>query len=159
MKVKILVLFGVLTASAQSPTTIYIIRHAEKASISHNPDLNEDGKLRAQRWAKHFADVDFDVFYSSDYNRTYQTCAAIAGERQSEIILRKPEHTDLKQLLREHAGKTVLLVGHSNTIPKQLNALLEEQKYDDIEEDDYGNLYIVRAEGDLISDQILRPEL
>ena len=159
MKMKILILFSALTASAQNTTTIYLIRHCEKAAPNNNPDLSEEGRLRAQRWAKYFEEVKFDVYYSSDYNRTYQTCEAISADRKSEIILRKPEHTDLKQLLREHAGKTILLVGHSNTIPKQLNALLGARKYDDIDEEEYGNLYIIKADGDLIADEILHPEL
>ena len=40
-------------------------------------------------------------------------------------------------------GKTVLVVGHSNTTPMFTNGLLGEKKYDLIADDNNANLYIV----------------
>ena len=40
-------------------------------------------------------------------------------------------------------GKTVLVVGHSNTTPQFANDILGEEKYPEINDDNNGNLYIV----------------
>jgi broad specificity phosphatase PhoE len=40
-------------------------------------------------------------------------------------------------------GKTVLVVGHSNTTPAFVNAVLGEKKYDNIDDNNNANLYIV----------------
>ena len=40
-------------------------------------------------------------------------------------------------------GKTVLIVGHSNTTPKFANSLLGESKYDDMADDNNASLYKV----------------
>ena len=40
-------------------------------------------------------------------------------------------------------GKTVLVVGHSNTTPQFVNAILGSGRYSDIQDDNNANLYIV----------------
>ena len=40
-------------------------------------------------------------------------------------------------------GKTVLVVGHSNTTPQFVNAILGTKQYTDIQDDNNVNLYIV----------------
>ena len=41
------------------------------------------------------------------------------------------------------AGKTVLVVGHSNTTPAFVNKIIGEKKYKDIDENDNASLFIV----------------
>ena len=45
--------------------------------------------------------------------------------------------------MKKTKGKTVLIVGHSNTTPKFTNGLLGEEKYEDIADDNNANLYVV----------------
>ena len=40
-------------------------------------------------------------------------------------------------------GKTVLVVGHSNTTPQFVNAILGVDRYSDIQDNNNANLYIV----------------
>jgi broad specificity phosphatase PhoE len=40
-------------------------------------------------------------------------------------------------------GKTVLIVGHSNTTPALVNLALGEDKYEQLDESAYGNIFIV----------------
>ena len=46
-------------------------------------------------------------------------------------------------------GKTVLVVGHSNTTPEFVNALIKNDFYDQIEDNNNGNLYYVQKCGSL----------
>ena len=50
--------------------------------------------------------------------------------------------------LQETKGKTVLVVGHSNTTPAFVNKILAVEKYKDIDDNNNANLYIVTISGD-----------
>ncbi|MBU1011914.1 MAG: histidine phosphatase family protein [Bacteroidetes bacterium] len=137
----------IITSSfSQKVSTYYLIRHAEKQVVDNpNPELTEEGILRAENWAIIFKDIKFDAVYSTDYLRTIATSQPTAQSQNLEITLYHPTKIDIKQFLKETEGKTVLIVGHSNTIPVFVNKLIEKEKYKDIEDDNFGNLYIVEV--------------
>lgn len=112
---------------AQNETTIYLIRHAEKADSSSNTELSAEGKKRADEWAAYSKDVPMDLIYSTPYLRTQNTCSPTAISKQKEIISYNPREMDLKKLIAENPGKTILITGHNNTIPKHINQLLGEE--------------------------------
>lgn len=136
---------------AQNETTIYLIRHAEKADSSSNTELSAEGKKRADEWAAYFKDVPIDLIYSTPYLRTQNTCSPTAISKQKEIISYNPREMDLKKLIAENPGKTILITGHSNTIPKHINQLLSEEKYPEIPESQFGNLYAIKVKNGVIS--------
>lgn len=138
-------------------TTIYLIRHAEKADEPKNPELSEAGKKRAEKWAAYFSTIPIDLFFSSLYKRTTQTCTAIAASQNKEVLFYKPETLELKKLIEDNPGKTILIVGHSNTIPKNINQLTGKETYADIPDSEYGNLYIVKAENNEIKTELAKP--
>ena len=139
-----------------SSTTYYLIRHAEKFDQSKNPDLSKIGLERAQNWNKILSEVHFDAIYSTDYKRTLQTATPTAERCQKEITLYNPQNTDIQQFKKDTSGKTVLIVGHSNTIPNLVNQLIDKKQYGDIEETTFGNLYIVTIHGNSASSQLLK---
>ena len=55
----------------------------------------------------------------------------------------------LERLSQEYKGKTVLIVGHSNTIPFAVNELLGEPRLQALPETEYNKVFIVsrQAEG------------
>ena len=123
------------TACAQEATktvktktsTYYFIRHAEKDrsdSSNKNPNLIQKGILRAAKWSYVLGNVDFDAIYSTDYNRTKQTAAPTAEVQNIKVKLYDPRNIDAKAFLESTKGQTVLVVGHSNTTPMFVNALL-----------------------------------
>lgn len=146
-------------ASAQNSetTTIYLIRHAEKADQSSNPELSQAGIERAKSWANYFEKTPLDVFYTTSYRRTQQTCSTIATTKQKDILFYKPDAMDLKRLISENNGKTILIVGHSNTIPAYINKLLDESKYTDIPESEFGSLYIIKSNNSKITSELIFP--
>ena len=132
--------------SVQEPTIYYFIRHAEKdTSNPGNPDpeLNQAGKERAQRWARVFKDMPFDMIYSSDYKRTRSTAKAIADSQQKEVQLYDARKLNDEDFQKKTKGKKVLVVGHSNTNPHFANLILGENKFQNIPDEESGSLFIV----------------
>ncbi len=136
-------------AQNENETTIFLIRHAEKSLDSNDPILSETGKLRAKQWATYFESFPISLFYSTNYKRTLETCRAVSKE--NKIILYEPKALDLKSIIKENKGKTILIVGHSNTIPSHINQLLGEQIYKDMEENQFGNLYTITDKSGVLS--------
>ena len=154
--VLVLILFVMQNLWSQS-TTIYMIRHAEKGDASADPELSEAGQARAAKWTVCFNDIPLDAIYSSDYKRTKQTAMPIAVSKGKEITIYNPSTLHLKMLTTENPGKTILIVGHSNTIPKQINDLLQQNKYPDIDESEFGHLYKITVDGNAIETALMIP--
>lgn len=132
-------------------TTFYLIRHAEKDrsdKTNRNPNLKEEGKQRAEGWAKYFKDIPLDNVYSTNYNRTKQTATPTATSKKIEIKFYNPSKIDGDAFFAKNKGKKVLVVGHSNTTPMFANALLGEKKYEGMDENDNASLFIVRIDKD-----------
>ena len=139
-------------------TTYYFIRHAEKDrtdSSDKNPHLTEIGNVRANRWSNVLDEVKFDAVYSTDYNRTKETAQPTATKNNLELKIYNPKDIDATLFIKDTKGQNVLIVGHSNTTPEFVNKILGQKKYEDIDDSNNGNLYIVTISGDFISDQLL----
>lgn len=134
------------TESKEEVSTYYLIRHAEKDlsdKTNRNPDLTEEGLQRAKNWAKHFKDIKFDAVYSSNTIRTKKTALPTAKANQIELQLHNPNDINIEEFKIQTKGKTVLIVGHSNTTPTITNRLFGGHDFAEISEDNYSNLYIV----------------
>lgn len=149
----LLIIFQVSIAQSET-TTIYLIRHAEKAGSTQNPELSDEGLKRAVRWTKYFEKKNIDFFYTTLTRRTQMTCSTIATSKQKDMIFYDVATFSLKEIIKKHHGKTILIVGHSNTIPFQINALLEKEIYTQIDENQFGNLYTVSISGDKIEHKL-----
>lgn len=140
-------------------TTYYLIRHAEKDKTDKNnkdPHLTKAGKKRANKWATIFKDVKFDMVFSTNYNRTKETAMPTAKANAIDITYYNPRNLASKEFIENTKGKTVLIVGHSNTTPKFANALLEKENYALMQEDNNANLYIVTLIKDLKTSTLLK---
>ena len=134
-------------AQEEGSTTIYLIRHAEKDrsdKSNRNPHLTEKGNARALKWAEVLKNVSFDAVYSTDYHRTKETATPTLKQSNLKgLQMYDPRDLDIDTFLKENKGKTVLVVGHSNTTPYVTNDLLGKQLYKEIADTNNGNLYIV----------------
>lgn len=140
-------------------STYYFIRHAEKDrsdKSNKNPELTEAGHERAIKWSKVFDNVLFDAVYSTDYNRTKQTAGPTASKNNLEITLYDPRNLDGNAFKASNTGKTVLVVGHSNTTPAFVNAVIDDKKYKDIDDSNNANLYIVTVIDSISHSTVLR---
>ena len=146
-----LVLFAIATTTIQAQdnkktTTYYFIRHAEKDrsdATNRNPNLTEKGQERAKKWSQVLKNVRFNAVYSTNYNRTQQTAAPTAKQQGLTVQLYNPRELYSTDFHKATYGKTVLVVGHSNTTPAFVNKVLNSNKYKDIDDNNNANLYIV----------------
>ncbi|PVW13541.1 phosphoglycerate mutase [Marixanthomonas spongiae] len=139
-------------------STYYFIRHAEKDRSDPNnedPDLNEDGIARAALWTKVFQNIKFDEIYSTEYKRTQQTVSAISLQSDVKLTPYSADNLYSEDFKMRTQGKTVLVVGHSDTTPQFVNKIIGEDRYPDIDDADNGSLYIVTVVGDKTKVQLL----
>jgi broad specificity phosphatase PhoE len=131
---------------SQEVTTYYLIRHAEKLRIDitdKNPKLNYEGVKRADAWKEVFTNIKLDAVYSTDYNRTKLTAKPTADSKNLPIFLYDPKDMYSESFQHKTKGKAVLVVGHSNTTHVFANKVLGRDEYNQINDDNNSNLYIV----------------
>lgn len=138
-------------------TRIIIVRHAEKnIDGSKNPSLSEAGKSRAEKLNLMLTEFKIDRLFSTPYARTTQTLEPIAASRKLEIGSYNPDDKDFaKNLISRQKGKTMVIAGHSNTCAALVNSLVNEHKFQDIDESDYGKIWIVTFKNEQLYDCIL----
>jgi|TARA_B110000444_G_scaffold119563_1_gene112403 phosphohistidine phosphatase SixA len=131
-------------------TTIYLIRHAEKVRNNpenKNPNLNNKGILRANKWKEVLRHVKFDKILSTNLYRTLETAKPVSKHNNLKVSTYVPSKEFYKNFIVENNGTTVLIVGHSNTTPFFVNSLIEMDLYNEIADDNNGNLYYVNKCG------------
>lgn len=143
----------------EGTTTYFFIRHAEKErndATNKDPHLMQKGIFRAAKWSYALDNIKFDAVYSSDYFRTKETAQPTAEKNNLKISLYDSDQLNSQEFIENTKGKTVLVVGHSDTTPMFVNAILGNEKYPQMDDNNNGNLYIVTISksGD-ISDVLL----
>ncbi len=145
----------------ENTTTYYLIRHAEKDRTNpddKDPTINDDGFKRAEKWATIFSEIELDAIYSSDFQRTQQTAKPTADSKNFPVNSYDPHEIYDSNFFELTEGLQVLVVGHSNTIPKLANFILNEERYENIPDSIDGRLYIVTKQGEQVSSLILNLE-
>ena len=128
------------------PESVYLFRHAEKQIIKgeKNPELTRDGFARSDALAEALKDVQNGVIYSSEFKRTQQTVNPLASVWNTNVKIHTA-HDPEGQIERalSHCGKTVIISGHSNTLPN-LIGLLGIVDEITISDDQYGDLFQIQ---------------
>ncbi|XMO86418.1 histidine phosphatase family protein [Algibacter sp. AS12] len=135
----------------------YFVRHAEKDTSNPNdgnPTLTKEGLLRAKNLSNILIAVNIDAVYSTNYKRTLLTAKPTADKNDLETTVYKPNELDVAEILK--AQKNTLIVGHSNTIPKLVNSIINSEVYNKNDDNDFGNLYHVVITNGEVSDYELR---
>jgi phosphohistidine phosphatase SixA len=106
-------------------TTVILVRHAEKGAEGDDPALSEAGRLRAEALVRTLRDVPIDAVWHSEYQRTALTVAPLCAARGLQPTVAKAADSAAlaRTLKRLPAGQTVLVCGHSNTLPALVAAL------------------------------------
>jgi broad specificity phosphatase PhoE len=116
-------------ARRATATTVLLVRHAEKAAEpAADPPLTPDGEARAQALVTVARDAGVTAIVTTQFQRTRLTAAPLAqalGITAEVVNARGTDHPRevARLVLERHAGETVLVVGHSNTIPDIVAAL------------------------------------
>ena len=137
--------FQIFGFAQENITTFILIRHAEKGDDgTKDPDLTEAGKQRAIRLMEMLRDQSIGAIYSTAFKRTQNTVAPLANSKKLTVLAYeafKPEVID--DILSKNKGGTVVICGHSNSIPWTINYLVGKEQYPDFEDKDYENLVVV----------------
>jgi 2,3-bisphosphoglycerate-dependent phosphoglycerate mutase len=132
------------TAENRDTTTIIVVRHAEKVDDSTDPELSYEGELRAMKLAEMLKKIQVDVIYSTNYKRTLATVTPVSVDKNLKIELYDPRNeVEYSQIFENSKGKTILIAGHSNTVPMTANFYLGEDRLEKFDESDYGNFLIL----------------
>lgn len=126
-----LILAAVLALPAHAmPDLVILVRHAERAAEpASDPGLTPAGEQRALALAEALAGTRVDAILTTQFRRTRDTAAPLARAQglQPQVIEARrggaAEHVQaVADAVRARTG-TVLVVGHSNTVPAILAAL------------------------------------
>lgn len=115
------------TQTADAGAVFVLVRHAEKAKDDpKDPTLSEAGVARAKRLAESLANARVVAAYATKYRRTQLTAAPTSMSHHLDLRTYDaslPAAEFARQLRTAHPDGTVLVVGHSNTIPDLAAAL------------------------------------
>lgn len=135
-----LTIAGVL--HGEDNTTVFLVRHAEKAKEPKNdPVLTSDGQARAQGLVRILGNAGIEVIVSSQFARTRLTAEPLAKFLSLPIQDRDAAKSEelANEILTTWKGKRILISGHSNTLPEIIEALggphmeeIDESLFDDM---------------------------
>ena len=138
---------------------VYLIRHAEKDRsdpLNKNPHLNKRGIERSLLWNGYFENKEVNSIYSTNYNRTIETVLPVSLAKGIKPIIYSASNINYESFLKKEKGNTVIVVGHSNTIPGFVNKLIEDDYYKQINDTVNSNLYIVKKCSEEISHYVIQ---
>lgn len=131
-------------------TKYYLVRHAEKRNNSDTSSLTPEGEIRAVALKDLLSGKDIKKIYASTYKRTQLTAKPLADATGNQIILYSPDTTAaFGEYLKKLSGTSVLIVGHTNTIP-ELAEILSDESVSPIPENDFDNIYTIEVKRDLV---------
>jgi len=135
-----------MIATAQK-TTVWIVRHAEKDTAYVNrqdPDLTATGQQRALDLAAYLQKENIIKVFSTDTKRTKQTAKHV----KAPLEIYNPKNlTGLLEVFNQQVkGKSVLIVGHSNTVLETIEALGGKRPVPLLTDDDYDYIFKIELE-------------
>lgn len=123
---------------------VVVVRHAEKET-GEDPQLSEIGKERAVLLSGMLKDFNIAKVYATKYKRAMFTGIPMASaiKRSIKIYDTSKLQDFVSQDLKTSFGENLLVVGHSNTVPKILDLLEGEISNKDLGEKEYDKIFIV----------------
>jgi broad specificity phosphatase PhoE len=117
-------------SAQQASTVVIVVRHADKDTIPKaDPPLTAAGVVRAKALAAAVADAGVEAIITTELLRSRETARPLA-EAQRLTPITVPHGSDIAQhaqavaaAVRKLRGKTVLVVGHGETVGPIIQAL------------------------------------
>src|SRR6266571_7010 len=136
-------LFCQLADAQQNVRTIFLVRHAEKASAATDAPLSSEGEKRAECLGSVLKDAGIKQIYVTDVTRTQQTAAPLAKALKIKptILPAKDTNALIKNLVYTGGGN-ILVVGHSDTVPFMI-ARLQGGTVAPIGENEYDRMFVM----------------
>ncbi|MBO2010953.1 phosphoglycerate mutase family protein [Hymenobacter negativus] len=129
-------------------TTVYLVRHAEKDTTGHptDPPLSGVGQVRAVALRQTLLRRQPVALFTTDTKRTRATLAPLAEALKLEPQVYDPRRgRDLTdRITKDYAGKTVVIVGHSNNVLSLIDDFGATPPVEEIADNEYEYLFTVR---------------
>jgi broad specificity phosphatase PhoE len=133
------------TPSQPTAPAWYVMRHLQKAD-GPDPGLSDTGRANAERLVAWFTKDPPSAIYVSATRRARETAAPLAARLGLTPREYDPRDTaGLVARVKAEAG-TVLIVGHSNTVPEIVEALGGARPAE-LGEADFGDVFRVSRDG------------
>jgi broad specificity phosphatase PhoE len=136
-------------AAVSQPSTIVLVRHGEKAmDPPSDPPLSPAGQLRARELMHALADAKVSAIITTQFARTRLTGKPLADSLHvTPVVVATPNlkaqiDSIVGAVKSAKKGSTVLVVGHSNTVPLII-AALGGPKLPDLCDAEYSNLFVL----------------
>jgi phosphohistidine phosphatase SixA len=130
----------------EAETVVILVRHADR--VDGADALTPDGKARGEALVHVLEKAGLTAIVHSDAARATQTAAPVVAATRLVPVALPGGNTDafVREILDRHAGGTVLVVGHSNTVPK-IVAGLGGPQLPDIDHAEYDTLLVLTLGG------------
>lgn len=148
-------------APHEEPTIVIIVRHGERGTEpADDPRLTPAGEQRALALVEALRDAKVDVVIHTPRVRTRDTALPVARHFgiTPEVVPLTAGASHIEAMaaaVRKHHGKTVVVVGHSNTIMQYIAALGGPRRAD-LCDHQYNGLYtlvLIHGEAHLVEGQ------
>jgi len=136
-------------------TTVYLVRHAEKADGGSDPPLSTDGQVRARTLAHVLGDAGIDAILVTNSIRSRRTAAPLAAVLSLSPVQYEDPQRVAETILKDHVGDRVLVVGHSNTVDDIASAL-GATGLSDLDEGQFDRLFVIHRFGNVVDLDELR---
>jgi phosphohistidine phosphatase SixA len=152
--ISLLALFQTALAQEEfKPITVFLVRHAEKeAEPREDPPLKKEGAARSQELARLLSSAGVKTIITSQFARTKQTAEPLATKTgltvtsitlksnpANQKLIAEESTAEVVKKILERAGESVLVVGHSNSVPDVIKVLggdvvptIDEKKFNDL---------------------------
>lgn len=146
-------ILATLSSMAYAQQAVFLVRHTELVGqpMAQPKDvpLSEEGQARAEKLASLLKDAGINAIYATEFLRTRKTAEPLAQALKIDIkVVQKGGPEPLVERLRkEHRQDTVLLVGHSDTLPGLLKTLRHPVEIK-IAPQDFSNLFVLIPKSD-----------
>jgi 2,3-bisphosphoglycerate-dependent phosphoglycerate mutase len=146
--------FAVVILLSSCTTTYYVVRHAEKdagttmtATTVKTSDvpLSAEGERRSIALKDLIAGKPVKQLWSTNTIRSKATIEPYSKQIGKNILLYSNDSLDQYILKwKEINSGSILIAGHSNTVDDIVNGLKGEKVIEDLPDNKYGDLFIVR---------------
>ena len=124
-------------------TTVLLVRHADRLPGQQTDELAAVGVARSRELAHALQKAGVNAIIHSDTQRAAQTAAPLAAAGGiTPSVLPAKDFAAVAGEVRKHPGETVLIVGHSNTVPPIIAALGGPQ-LPDLGDNDFDDLFVL----------------
>lgn len=135
------------------PVTVFLVRHAEREEEPRqDPPLTKNGVARSHTLARLLSSAGIKAIFTSQFNRTKQTGEPLAAKLGLTVTpftlklspsnprqIAEESTAEVTNKILQHGGQSVLVVGHSNSVPDVIKMLggdvvptIDERKHDDL---------------------------